>query len=81
MSILTQPRFSFEKPPTYAEATRRVRAAWISDVRTTLEKYSIGWAMWDYSGGFGVVTKQNGQPMPDEVTVKALGRTMPPASH
>jgi len=32
MSILTQPRFSFEKPPTYAEATRRVRAAWISDV-------------------------------------------------
>ena len=57
------------------------RAAWISDVRTTLEKYSIGWAMWDYSGGFGVVTKQNGQPMPDEVTVKALGRTMPPASH
>ena len=57
------------------------RAAWISDVRTTLEKYSIGWTMWDYSGGFGVVTKQNGQPMPDEVTVKALGRTMPPASH
>jgi len=56
------------------------RAAWISDVRTTLEKYSIGWTMWDYSGGFGVVTKQNGQPMPDEVTVKALGRTMPPAS-
>jgi hypothetical protein len=37
--------------------------------------------MWDYSGGFGVVTKQNGQPVPDEVTVKALGRTMPPASH
>jgi len=56
------------------------RAAWISDVRTTLEKYSIGWTMWDYSGGFGVVTKQNGQPMPDEATVKALGRTMPPAS-
>ena len=55
-------------------------AAWISDVRTTLEKYDIGWTMWDYSGGFGVVTKQNGQPVPDEVTVKALGRTMPPAS-
>jgi len=57
------------------------RAAWISDVRTTLEKYGIGWTMWDYSGGFGVVTKQNGRPVPDEVTVKALGRTMPPASH
>ncbi len=57
------------------------RAAWISDVRTTLEKYSIGWTMWDYSGGFGVVRKQDGQPVPDEVTVKALGRIMPPASH
>ncbi len=57
------------------------RAAWISDVRTTLEKYGIGWTMWDYSGGFGVVTKQNGQPVPDDVTVKALGRTLPPASH
>jgi len=28
-----------------------------------------------------VVTKQNGQPVPDDVTVKALGRTLPPASH
>jgi aryl-phospho-beta-D-glucosidase BglC (GH1 family) len=56
------------------------RAAWISDVRTTLEKYGIGWTMWDYSGGFAVVTKQNGQAVPDEVTVKALGRTMPAAS-
>jgi len=24
-----------------------------------------------------VVTKQNGVPVPDEMTVKALGRTMP----
>lgn len=55
------------------------RAAWISDVRTTLEKYQIGWTMWDYSGGFGVVVKQEGKAVPDELTVKALGRTMPPA--
>ncbi|HEX4542301.1 MAG TPA: glycoside hydrolase family 5 protein [Candidatus Acidoferrum sp.] len=55
------------------------RAAWISDVRTTLEKYGIGWTMWDYSGGFGVVTKKDGQTAVDEVTVKALGRTMPAA--
>jgi hypothetical protein len=54
--------------------------AWISDVRTTLEKYAIGWTMWDYSGGFAVVTKQDGRPVPDELTVKALGRTMPTAS-
>ena len=57
------------------------RAAWISDVRTTLEKYGMGWTMWDYSGGFGVVTKQEGHPaVPDEVTVKALGMKMPPAA-
>jgi len=57
------------------------RAAWISDVRTTLEKYGIGWTMWDYSGGFGVVTKENGKLAADEVTVKALGLKMPAASH
>ena len=54
------------------------RAAWLSDVRKSLEKHGIGWTMWDYSGGFGVVTRQNGQPSPDEITVKALGRTVPP---
>ena len=32
MSILTQPRFSFERPPSLGEPVRRVRAAWISDV-------------------------------------------------
>jgi endoglucanase len=53
------------------------RAAWISDVRKSLEKHGIGWTMWDYSGGFGVVTKQNGIATPDEVTVKALGLKMP----
>ena len=57
------------------------RAAWISDVRTTLEKYGIGWTLWDYSGGFGVVTKQEGHPaVPDAITVKALGLKMPPAA-
>jgi endoglucanase len=56
------------------------RAAWISDVRTTLEKYGVGWTMWDYSGGFGVVTKENGKPVADEVTLRALGLKMPAAS-
>jgi aryl-phospho-beta-D-glucosidase BglC (GH1 family) len=54
------------------------RAAWLTDVRKSLEKHGIGWTMWDYSGGFGVVIKQNGQPSPDEMTIKALGRTVPP---
>jgi endoglucanase len=49
------------------------RARWITDVRTALERHGIGWAMWDYSGNFGVVTKEDGKTTPDEVTVKALG--------
>jgi endoglucanase len=56
------------------------RAAWISDVRTTLEKHGMGWTMWDYSGGFGVVTKPHGVAAPDEITVKALGLHMPGGS-
>jgi endoglucanase len=53
------------------------RAAWILDVRTALEKHGIGWAMWDYDGGFDVVNRQDGKSVPDEATVRALGRTMP----
>jgi endoglucanase len=53
------------------------RAAWLRDVRTSLENHGIGWAMWDYSGSFGVVTKQNGKPVPDETTLKALGLKIP----
>jgi endoglucanase len=51
------------------------RAAWIRDVRTSLEHHGVGWAMWDYSGGFGVVTRPNpnGPAVPDGVTLKALG--------
>jgi endoglucanase len=53
------------------------RAAWISDVRTSLEKHGIGWAMWDYDGGFSVVNRQDGKAAPDAATVHALGLTMP----
>ncbi len=49
------------------------RAAWISDLRKTLEKHGIGWAMWDYAGGFGVVTKKDGKATPDDATLRALG--------
>jgi len=54
-------------------ADPRDRAAWISDVRTALEKNNMGWTMWDYSGGFGVVTKTDGKAVPDELTLHALG--------
>ncbi len=53
------------------------RSRWITDVRTALERHNIGWAMWDYSGSFGVVTKKDGKAMLDETTVKALGLKMP----
>jgi aryl-phospho-beta-D-glucosidase BglC (GH1 family) len=50
------------------------RMRWIHDVRSALEANSIGWAMWDYRGGFGVVWKQDGQPAKvDEQVVDALG--------
>ena len=50
------------------------RMNWIRDVRTAFEADGIGWAMWDYRGGFGVVLKDDGQPAkPDEKVVVALG--------
>jgi endoglucanase len=49
------------------------RAAWIHDVRTSLERRGIGWTMWEYSGGFGVVTKGKDHPAVDQMTVEALG--------
>ncbi len=55
----------------YAHEADRLR--WLEDVRTTLEKYDIGWAMWDYAGGFSVVVKKDGEAKPDPGTVAALG--------
>ena len=49
------------------------RARWIQDVRSALEENGIGWTMWDYRGGFGVVTKQNGTTTPDDRILHALG--------
>jgi endoglucanase len=49
------------------------RAAWLRNVRSALEKYGIGWAMWDYSGSFGLVTKTEGKTAVDEGVVHALG--------
>jgi aryl-phospho-beta-D-glucosidase BglC (GH1 family) len=49
------------------------RAAWLHDVRTALEHNGIGWAVWDYSGAFGVVTKKDGKAVADDGALKALG--------
>jgi endoglucanase len=53
------------------------REAWINDVRTALEKYEIGWTMWDYAGGFSVVDRNDGKTMVNAGTVKALGLKLP----
>ena len=49
------------------------RAHWIEDVRTSLEQNNIGWTMWDYRGGFGVVTHEPGNTFPDNRILHALG--------
>jgi endoglucanase len=55
-------------------ADSQSRFNWIRDVRTAFEADGIGWTMWDYRGGFGVVWKEDGQPARvDEKVVEALG--------
>jgi endoglucanase len=49
------------------------RARWIQDVRSALEANHIGWAMWDYRGNFGVVTRTDTEITPDDSILKALG--------
>jgi aryl-phospho-beta-D-glucosidase BglC (GH1 family) len=50
------------------------RMRWLHDFRTALEADGIGWTMWDYRGGFGVVWKEDGQPAKvDPAVVEALG--------
>jgi hypothetical protein len=43
-----------------------------------LERHNIGWAMWDYSGSFGVVTHRETKAQLDGVTVRALDLKMSP---
>jgi endoglucanase len=49
------------------------RIAWVTDVRTALEHSGIGWAIWDYSGNFGVVEKKEGKTIVDSSVLCALG--------
>lgn len=53
------------------------RSHWIHDMRVAFDKNHIGWAMWDYQGGFGVVTKKNGATTPDVQVLQALGLHAP----
>jgi aryl-phospho-beta-D-glucosidase BglC (GH1 family) len=53
------------------------RARYLHDVRSGLEQQGIGWAMWDWSGNFGLVQHQNGTVVPAAGDVAALGLKMP----
>ncbi len=49
------------------------RDVWLHDVRTALERNGIGWAMWDYSGSFGLVMKKDGKTVADEGVLPGAG--------
>jgi endoglucanase len=52
------------------------RANLIRDDRIILEKYNIGWAMWDYDQGFGIVgypDNNRNNPVVDQDIAAALG--------
>ena len=51
----------------------KMRAAWINDTRTALERHHIGWAMWDYDGNFGLATKTSDGIVVDQEVLRALG--------
>jgi len=56
-----------------AFADPKARMTWISDMRNALEAKHIGWAMWDYQGGFGLVTKGSSGTVVDQAVANALG--------
>lgn len=56
------------------------RARYIDAVRSALEANHIGWAMWDWSGNFGLVTRSNGHITVDPAIAKALALTPQPAT-
>jgi hypothetical protein len=45
----------------------------LTDVRTALERRRIGWAMWDYAGGFSLTRDGMNDRALDDETLRALG--------
>jgi len=57
------------------------RAAWLADVRATLEERGIPWTHWDYAGPFGLVEGERGKRVEDGKAIEALGlRVIPSAA-
>jgi aryl-phospho-beta-D-glucosidase BglC (GH1 family) len=49
------------------------RARYIRDVRTMLERYDIGWTLWDLKGSFSLLEKGRKKPRVDRRIADALG--------
>jgi endoglucanase len=49
------------------------RGRWLADTVAALGEHGIGWAMWDYAGGFGLFEGPPGKRTVREDTAKALG--------
>ncbi len=57
-------------------APKQSRLNWIHDVRITMEKYKIGWAMWECDEGFGWIdypANNRAVPVPNKEVLMALG--------
>jgi endoglucanase len=54
-----------------------MRAQYLHDVRAAVEENHIGWAMTEYDGSFGLVTKANRVAKPDREVLRALGLDRP----
>ena len=70
---MLQPIFGASREAGYSGS----RARYIEAVRSALEANRIGWAMWDWSGNFGLVTHTNGHATVDPAIAKALNLTVP----
>lgn len=46
------------------------RFRWYKDVKTALDENNIGWATWDYKGGFGIINNKTGEE--DKELIKIL---------
>lgn len=55
------------------KADRVSRLRWHRAMTSTLDELNIGWAIWDYAGGFDVVKTENGARVPDPEMLNALG--------
>lgn len=60
--------FGVYKP--YVDTKSRLN--WLMDVVSILNEYHFPWTFWDYGGGFGLFSKENGFRVLDQETASAL---------